>query len=359
VSVFSVLEFLSSGCIFSSGDQIGVGWGKPQRTEILGDSAVAIYAPDFFLLDSRPWWNFPHYLKFDRSQLVQVLESISRAKSLHWEEADYELFAQTFGELKKLFESGSLRKAVPVVFKRAESEVESALKANWLSQVLTYTRELPLYIYGIWHREEGMLGATPEILFEKDGTHLDTVALAGTRLKGSTAEPLLPLLPLLEDPKELEEHRIVIEGISDSLAGFGEVTVGKTAELMLPTLSHLRTPIWCALNPAGEFDRFFEKVVRELHPTPALGAFPRTLGLEWLRTYQENLDRRRFGAPFGVVQATGKALCLVSIRNLQWADRTVFLGAGCGIVPASQLDREWLEIQAKMASVMKMFGLAL
>ncbi len=384
VVTLSIIEFLKSGFILSSGtDEFWLGWGSASRVSKPAQKGFFAYAPDFFLKDETPWWGFPFSEKVPYSMLIQFLTEFvknldseissysatdSAQKPTEWFKPDFSLFQSTFLDLKHQFQSGVLRKAVPIVFEKADFKVNARNKARGMLQLLSYSRHLPVHVYGIWNEEEGILGATPELLFrQSDEGVLHTVALAGTRLKTSSelspsAPALLPsLLPsLLDDPKEREEHQIVIEGICSSLKKFGKkfgkefgkIEVGTTSELNLPTLSHLITPISMSLPTSFSI----EELARQLHPTPALGAYPREEGMKWLASYQEKTERYRFGAPLGARWETGESRCVVAIRNLQWNSAQVFIGAGCGIISQSQLDREWRELQGKIHSVKKMFG---
>jgi menaquinone-specific isochorismate synthase len=371
-------ELLQSGCILSSGsNEFWIGWGRsikgsrPAAGLLSGE--LSLYAPDFFLKDPAPWSVFPHSCKLTRAELSTLLLALLTKDgtelkctdpatlwpAIVWKEAELEEFRLAFHDLEGQFERGTLRKAVPIVLEEGELRdastpflPDSVLKyrAKLLFQLLHSTQNFPLYLYGIWDHEEGILGATPEILFEQtEPGRLSTVAIAGTRSRTPLASPASSLL---EDPKELEEHRIVVEGICNSLAELGEVKVGTTRELELPTLVHLMTPVTLSFHNS-EFN--FETVARRLHPTPALGAFPKEAGQLWLENYSLNRNRKRFGAPFGASWGTGESLCVVAIRNIKWQGYNYVIGAGCGVVPASQLDKECDELRAKIRSVKKSF----
>ncbi|MCM2323032.1 MAG: chorismate-binding protein, partial [Oligoflexia bacterium] len=111
----------------------------------------------------------------------------------------------------------------------------------------------------------------------------------------------------------------------------------------------------------------FERLARALHPTAALGAFPRPAGWEWLQSRPGARNRKRFGAPFGLLWSPGtpgtagqcelEATCVVAIRNIQWEGERVVLGSGCGLIAESVLEREWDELSLKRESVKRMMGL--
>jgi menaquinone-specific isochorismate synthase len=99
-------------------------------------------------------------------------------------------------------------------------------------------------------------------------------------------------------------------------------------------------------------------MIEKLHPTPALGAFPKKDGRTWLLDYENRgVPRMRLGAPFGAISSQGFCRTVVAIRNLQWKNSTLWIGAGCGIINQSLVDREWQEILGKIRSVKKLFGL--
>ncbi len=176
--------------------------------------------------------------------------------------------------------------------------------------------------------------------------NLSTMALAGTRALNGPS--------LLEDPKEMHEHRIVVEGMVERLAPLGQVTVGETQELELPTLAHLYTPIEVVPNRSVAFAEW----VSALHPTAAIGAWPKEEGWCWLLDQPNADERGRYGAPFGFIPPDREAgTCLVAIRNVQWANGEAKLLAGGGIVAASQVDREWREFNAKLDSIQEALGL--
>jgi menaquinone-specific isochorismate synthase len=102
----------------------------------------------------------------------------------------------------------------------------------------------------------------------------------------------------------------------------------------------------------------FAEMVRRLHPTAALGAWPRNEAAErWLREADRGVKRRTFGAPFGLEREDRSALALVSIRNVQWQGEHVRVGSGAGLIAESRLDRELEELREKREQVKALFGL--
>ncbi len=362
-------------------EDLWVGWGDVFRSEEgpqgLGARGGWFYAPDFFLHDKKPWWTFSNGLRISRQLFLEILErELARIGSngpevttgsplISAQEVDPRVFSEVFSDLKCRISKGPLTKGVPYVFQSVSVSSGPIQRLKFLIHLLRNTQGTPLRVYGVWDSEEGVLGATPEILFSQNGDRIETVALAGTRVNSGVIGG--DYASLFQDPKEQIEHQIVVSGILDSLRSsvaeeIKDLQVLDTYELHLPTLTHLCTPILGRVEPASFSSNFFDRLVRCLHPTPALGAFPRSAGLNWLEELQEITPRGRFGAPFGLIlpgEGESRSLghCLVAIRNLQWDAQGVRIGAGCGVVGASQLDREWQEIQGKLRAVKNLFGI--
>ena len=171
---------------------------------------------------------------------------------------------------------------------------------------------------------------------------MQTVAIAGTRVAGDQGR-----LPLMEDPKERREHQVVIDAIAESLAGMGEVRVHATGVAQYPNLSHLKTPISVTLGEGTTFDR----LVRALHPTPAVNGAPREEALALIDRY-EAVDRGRYGGPVGWVDAAGNGAWAVGIRSAELDGSRARLFAGVGVVADSDPAAELAETRAKFQALL-------
>lgn len=350
----SIQAFLKNGSIITTQPgRLLLGWGeRVWQKSAACQAAPSFYFPDFFLNAHQPWFVHAHHLECSVEEFIQKLKRTlvsSRLLKRRWDVVGKELFQQAFVDLQMQFSQGSLQKAVPFVFDEAEEPMSSFELQQSLINILHYTEKYPLSLYGFWGESEGILGATPELLFrwnqrEKE-SRLNTMACAGTCSKDQADQ-------MMKDSKLLYEHDLVIQGITQSLSVFGKVKVGLMQKLLLPTLCHLVSPITIKFYKMESFDT----IVRALHPTPALGAFPKEEGMHWLNDYQLKLDRQRFGAPVGY-SMSGKSCCYVAIRNVQWSQNKMKIGAGCGVVSKSILESEWSEILLKIRSIKKLLAL--
>lgn len=150
----------------------------------------------------------------------------------------------------------------------------------------------------------------------------------------------------------MREHALTVEGICSSLQHLGACRSGHADVCLFPMMTHFRTAI--QLNLQAPFQ--FEACVRSLHPTPALGAYPRGRGGDWLQAYDKKLPRAHYGAPMGVVDpVTGISACYVGIRQISWDAKEMRAGVGCGVVRESSCSEEWAEILLKFASIRSLF----
>jgi menaquinone-specific isochorismate synthase len=367
---------------------------------------ASLFVPDFYLTNDAPWrlsenWDLINRTNFT-SCLLAGLGPIVNAQDqrFQWQEPDIEAFFTQFELIQSHIANEGLKKAVPVVFSSAQVELKADRLIHILVRLLNLFSQQAIaanfHLYGFWqnHGEsdlgkqgvdsclgaEGMIGATPELLFNclPNGV-IESVALAGTLAKSES--PSGTGQELLIDEKERVEHQIVIEDLRAVLESLGSsqpqpqaqaqegeekaqcraqfqtcprVQVQATEVVELPTLFHLRTRI--SIQVSLPID--FEILARTLHPTPALGVAPRAKGFKEMQLWDKAGLRKRFGAPFGVVarleDGTLISKCVVAIRNIQWQNGVVHLGSGCGVVAASTSSREWLELQAKRNSVKQM-----
>lgn len=324
------------------------------------DGSSAFFAPDFSLARERAWW-------FDTGDTA--LRTFSKVEWAHhfpigtarlitpsWGVPDERRFAEGFRTLTPRLEDGTLRKGVPITLMTAFVAPEDA--PALFAQLLGRVPMLPpnLYAYGFYRpaadtgtgSPEFLIGATPELLFEiEGGQRLSTMAVAGTRRSDAG------LARLESSPKNRDEHQSVVDDLLAQLETWGRPRASDTEVRVFGTLEHLAVDI--CLDATTPLD--FEAVARRLHPTPALGVYPRgAVGTDWLAGIDRGGDRKRFGAPFGLRWPWGGGRCVVAIRNLQYRNGRLEIWAGCGVVPQSRYPDEWQEVLDKMQAVRSLWS---
>ena len=326
---------------------------------------VTFTSPSYFTTDELPSFKSIHSpLKHSRAEVKSWLKeqgACQFAEAFKLEPDAQNKFLETGELLKAEIASGSLKKGVPYSFRFANRAPSLQERAGILLAALEQQEKTGGYLCGLWDDAGGLIVLTPEVLFERSGETVETAALAGTRLNplgGLTpAEKEGVLTEWLNDPKEKAEHEWVVKGILDSLKPYGELKVEPISIKESGMLMHLETKI-----SAFQVKAASATLLQNLHPTPALGAFPRKPGLEWLLAENKKLPRSKYGAPIGIFFPEEKIeIYLVAIRGIEWCQSPYFcqMGAGAGVVAQSKMTKEWVEVEAKWRSIAKSMNLTL
>ena len=370
---------------------IGGGRVAPLSLEDLERSSCAVWAPDFFsdfsALSESPQnpcesqWSrvvsrdelIGWLSRADVKKVFEKSEMTVPSAKVSWRLPSEKKFDDAFRRIGRAFREEGVKKAVPVVFSRGRAAMSD--RFAWIGDRvlagLGATLSNDLRLYGAWSEESGFLGATPEDLFTRRGDMVSSMAVAGTRAwpardsrfglaKDGDGDSLAEFIEdFLKDAKERNEHELVVRDI-DAVLGGAEKS--ETRVQRFGALFHLVTDL--TKKQSGLTSIL--SLVTGLHPTPALGVAPRDSSLRLLKELHEicgeGVARGNFGAPF-VVKHEGEVHAVVAIRQMRWSfddsDRAeIIVGSGCGIVPESQVEREWTELAAKRQAVMRMFRLS-
>lgn len=195
-------------------------------------------------------------------------------------------------------------------------------------------------IYACSNGQATFLGATPERLVRLAGCHLETDALAGTAWPGSLA---------LDAPKNRHEQALVTRAIVTALEKCcTEPPLAGPVEIHAAgRISHLRSRIsGIALPGTSLLD-----LVRALHPTPAVGGFPRAAAANWLANHGESRSGWYSGG-FGTLAANGDGEIHVALRSALISGTSIELQAGAGIVAGSDPGLELAETNAKIGTLL-------
>lgn len=206
------------------------------------------------------------------------------------------------------------------------------------------------YIFAFEQNEECFIGATPERLVKVNENKLLSTCLAGTAPRGrSEQEDMEIAKQLLSDKKNLEEHFYVVHMIKNKIGKYcTNINVpDQPVVYPLKNLQHLYTPVSAEIK--REYSIF--NIIKELHPTPALGGVPRNEALTFIRKH-ELLDRGWYGAPIGWVDSNKNSEFAVAIRSGLIQNDEVSLFAGCGVMKDSDPLVEYKETDIKFAPML-------
>jgi len=201
-------------------------------------------------------------------------------------------------------------------------------------------------VFAVAQRRACFLGASPERLVQLREGEVRVSCLAGTTRRGKTvAEDAKLGDELLASPKNRAEHAVVVRILRESVGDLCcDVTVPERPILMkVRNVQHLYTPLSGRLRP----DYTLLDVVQRLHPTPAVGGFPREVALDLIRS-TEGLGRGWYAGPVGWIDQRGNGDFAVAIRSALLRGSEAVLFAGCGIVADSDPDAEYDESCLKL-----------
>lgn len=209
------------------------------------------------------------------------------------------------------------------------------------------------FVFAVERGNSLFMGATPERLVSARQGRISTMALAGSAPRGRDEQEDARLgMELLLNAKNQGEHSIVVSMIRDMLTRYCDnVRIVDTPRLLrLKNVQHLETPIAAELREGHHV----LEVVGALHPTPAVGGFPREAALEVIRE-GEDMDRGWYAAPIGWLDARGNGEFAVALRSALVEPQKATLFAGCGIVadsdPQSEYDESRLKLQVMLRAL--------
>ncbi|SNV73668.1 putative chorismate binding enzyme [Mammaliicoccus stepanovicii] len=197
------------------------------------------------------------------------------------------------------------------------------------------------------------ISQTPEQLCQIDNGKLYTNAIAGTILRTHDEQENQKLKEtLLNDSKNLFEHRYVVDSIIHDIQSFTKnLNYEKKPTILTNThLYHLYTNIQADLLSENVLE-----IVNQLHPTPALGGFPKLEAIKFIEN-EEFGTRGFYGAPIGYMDLDNNGEFVVSIRSMLVKDNMATLYSGCGVVKDSNADSEFEETDLKFKPMLKALG---
>jgi menaquinone-specific isochorismate synthase len=285
-------------------------------------------------------------LNFEIRERTQALPNLKERRDVpsldHWEL----LIARALYQI----EEGLLEKVVLArkTHYMAQEKLDPFILLDFLKK-----KALKSALFGFQLTEDAaFIGSTPEQLYRRQGLHLQTDALAGTRPRGNTEEENLRIQEeLLTNLKEKREFSFVKQFIQTALEPLCTEMHWDPYDRVVPTthVQHIHNKLMVLLKPEIT-DR---KLIDTLHPTPALGGKPRAEALEFLMR-EEPFDRGWYGAPLGWISSQ-EADIAVGIRSALIRGQELELFAGTGIVKGSQALREWEELEHKITPFKQLF----
>ena len=197
---------------------------------------------------------------------------------------------------------------------------------------------------------EGLVGASPELLVERDGSTLHSLTLAGSARRGDDpAADEEAGRELLASRKDRWEHELAVRFVRDTLTRCcSELWVDPEPSLLrLANVQHLAT------NTHGLLSEPLDAIelAGRLHPGAAICGTPASEALEVIREL-EGMDRGHYAAPVGWMDASGNGEWAIALRCAELSGSRARLFAGAGIVAESDPTSELEETRLKLRPIL-------
>lgn len=209
------------------------------------------------------------------------------------------------------------------------------------------------FIFAFENEGDCFIGATPERLAKRENENIFFTCLAGSMKRGKTNEEDEKLGQfLLHDDKNRYEHQLVVKMITEVAKNMcRDVQVPNRPELFKSRhIQHLFTPI-----SAKASHHSLLEIIEAMHPTPALGGYPKEKGFEKIRHIEE-LDRGWYAAPVGWLDYQGNGEFAAAIRSAVLQGKQASLFAGVGLVADSDPKTEYEETLIKFKPMLSALG---
>jgi len=242
-----------------------------------------------------------------------------------------EIYDEIFAKFLNEITNGSIKKMILSKVKKGSEEKIDIGESFFLLCENYPSATVNLFFIpevGLW------MGASPELLLRADLSKIESMSLAGTApegLGGFTS-------------KEREEQKMVTDYITNVFAKIHSKPVMEKQEtVMAGNVKHLCNHFELRIK----YDqKIINKLVNEMHPTPAVGGFPKKEAIEFIQASEKH-NRELYAGYFGFVEPGTKTELYVNIRCMKIVDEIPYIFTGGGITKESNGLAEWNETEMK------------
>ncbi len=209
------------------------------------------------------------------------------------------------------------------------------------------------YMYYLDMGDFQIVGSSPEVLVRLEDREITVRPIAGTRPRGKDHDHDREIeQELLQDPKELAEHLMLIDlGRNDvgKVAETGSVTL--TDKMIIERYSHV---MHIVSNVTGKLKEPFDAidVIRAVFPAGTVSGAPKIRAMEIVNEF-EPVKRGVYSGAVGYISWDGNMDTAIAIRTAVIKDQKLYIQAGAGIVHDSVPDNEWDETNNKAGALMR------
>ena len=198
-----------------------------------------------------------------------------------------------------------------------------------------------------------VVGSSPETLVKAEGRRVWTYPIAGSRPRGAdSAQDRRLAAELLEDPKELSEHVMLVDLARNDLSKVCDPASVEVSTLMelkrFSHIQHISSTVTGLLRPDADA---LDALVATF-PAGTLSGAPKPRAIQLIDDF-EPAARGVYGGVVGYFDLSGDADLAIAIRTASLSDGVASVQAGAGVVADSVPALEYEESRNKAAAAVE------
>ena len=290
------------------------------------------------------------HLRRNSSEYPEQYDEIISAPQSNFTKSDYEAAVR---RAKEYIAAGDIIQVVPSQRFSCPVSVDSFE----IYRALRMINPSP-YMYYLKFEGFDIVGASPEMMVRVEDGIVQTIPIAGTRPRGTTAEEDRELeQTLLSDPKERAEHIMLVDLGRNDLGRVCEYNTVEVTDLMIvERFSHVMHIVSHVVGRLREDFTAFD-VLRSCLPAGTLSGAPKIRAMEIIDEL-EPTRRATYGGAVGYFSFSGSADTAITIRTAVIKDSTAYVQAGGGVVADSVPETEYYETVSKARAMLSAIALA-
>lgn len=267
---------------------------------------------------------------------LEQLEYSWEVNSTDLESTNFEDYQNAFHQIQHQIQLGVVSKVILSKISVANLQVDF----NQIKAILQALRDKnpTAFVYFFSTETSGTwIGASPELLIQKQNQTAQTIALAGTKFLG-------------EDKwtnKELDEQKIVADYIAEVLKKY-------QLDFKQSDLTTVQSGSIYHLANSFQIDNFpntlLQNFLSDFHPTPAISGFPKQNSIQVIKAVEKHL--RRYYCGYLGVKINQDIYYFINLRCAEVFKNKVLAYAGGGITADSVCEKEWMECNKKSEAIL-------
>lgn len=286
-------------------------------------------------------------IKIIRDELSRPLEYKSDFNSINeiGNEINTEQFGKAIDKIKNNIYEGDVFQLV--ISKRFSAKFNGDLLNVY--RALRIINPSPYMYYMELENDFTIIGTSPEDLLKVKQNKATILPIAGTRRRGKTAaEDKILEEDLLNDPKEIAEHMMLVDLARNDLGRVCEYnTVKLSEEKQIHKFSHVMHIVSRVEGKLVD-DKDCIDALKASYPAGTVTGAPKIKAMELINNY-ENQRRNVYAGAIGYIDFSGNLDMCIAIRTFFSKGNKIYWQAGAGIVADSKAELEIKEIYNKSA----------